>query len=146
MSLEPSPVVFQPQILVLCCRQALAGESDLEGVIHSPLGFTARQILIPCTGKIEIHHLLKYLDQGVDGIEIVGCHDHECRFLDGSARLEKRIERTRHLLVLAGMNPDRIGLDYASGLTAEQLMTLVESRVTIIRPLGRNPMQREFAK
>lgn len=143
---DTPPPEFSPQILVLCCRQALADDAALESALTSPLGFTARQLLVPCTAKIETHYLLKYLERGVDGIEIIGCPDKECRFLNGIDRTKKRVERARQLLVQAGMNPDRIGMDHGTGLTADQVKALVEARAGEIRQLGSNPMKREHAK
>ena len=140
---ESSLAEFQPQILVLCCRQALAADADLEPELANPGAPNARTVLLPCTGKIEIHQLLKHLAQGVDGIEVIGCAERDCQFLDGNTRFEKRLARARDLLALAGMQPDRIGLDHGLGLTPAQVLELARGRAAAVRPLGSNPMKTE---
>ena len=134
---------FIPEITVLCCREALAGDFDFEGPDLPLQGCRARRILLPCAGKIEASHLLKYLAAGVDGIEIISCTDAHCPFLDGNTRVERRVAQARWLLSQVAMAPDRIGLDHGEGLTAAQVTALIEARAAAIRALGRNPMKKE---
>jgi coenzyme F420-reducing hydrogenase delta subunit len=41
---------------------------------------TIRIIEVPCTGKVDIMHLLLAFEQGADGVVVVGCLEGECHY------------------------------------------------------------------
>ena len=43
-----------------------------------------RMIKLPCTGKLEVIHLLKALEAGADGVYAAGCLEGECHYLKGN--------------------------------------------------------------
>jgi coenzyme F420-reducing hydrogenase delta subunit len=97
--------------------------------------------MMPCSSKIEISHLLKILAEGADGVEVVGCAEKQCRFLDGNVRAEKRIEYARQLLDKIHMSMDRLGMDRGENLTVSQLKNLAEKRAHAVMTLAPSPMK-----
>ena len=67
-------------------------------------------VAIPCSGKIEAHHLLKTLAGGAEGVLVLACAKNACRYLEGSMRSHKRVEYARSWLVELGLETER--LDY----------------------------------
>ncbi len=69
---------------------------------------TVKLVAIPCSGKMEAHHLLKTLAAGAEGVLVLACAETSCRYLEGSKRFRKRFDYARSWLVRIGLNPDRI--------------------------------------
>ena len=54
---------------------------------------------MPCTGKIDVHHILRSFEKGADGVYVVGCREGECHFTSGNFRARKRVEQDRKSVV-----------------------------------------------
>jgi coenzyme F420-reducing hydrogenase delta subunit len=131
---------FEPEITVLYCGRTLReGVSLPEGVGRGP-GCLVRYVMMPCGSKVEVGYLIKLVEQGADGIQMVACPEDQCRFVVGSARAENRVRYARRLLAEAGMGPERLGMERRNGLTADDVAALAGERADAVRPLGRNPM------
>jgi coenzyme F420-reducing hydrogenase delta subunit len=105
-------------------------------------GFKCRFLMMPCSSKVEVSHVLKILAEGADGVQVVGCKKDHCRFLVGSTMAEKRIEHARKLLDESLMGADRVGMDRGENLTFQELIGIAAERAKAVRPLGANPMKR----
>jgi coenzyme F420-reducing hydrogenase delta subunit len=134
---------FEPEIVILYCQSALAAETDLEPALRGARGFRIRPVALPCMNKIEIGHLFRILEQGADGIEIIGCAAEGCQFLTGNVRIGKQLERARALLGHTRLGGERLWLDLVKNFTAEQVLALSAARAAEMQTTGRNPMRRE---
>ena len=132
---------LEPNVVVLYCQNCVAEGVDAAEVSISASGFKARFVVMPCSSKVEASHVLKLLDEGADGVQVVGCPENKCRFLVGSTTAEKRIEYARGLLDEIHMGADRLGMERGALLSAPDLMELAERRAAAVRPLGPNPMK-----
>jgi len=65
-------------------------------------------VAIPCSGKIEAHHLLKTMAGGAQGVLVLACAEKACQYLEGSMRSHKRADYARSWLDRLGIEPDRI--------------------------------------
>jgi coenzyme F420-reducing hydrogenase delta subunit len=119
-------------IVVLYCRQCMALSCTPAPEVHGD-GFTARMEMIPCSSKIEVSHILKILDEGADGVEVIACPEKECRFLIGSLRAKKRIDYVRRLLGEIDVGAEAVGISRGMGLTAEHLADVASARAEAIR-------------
>jgi len=50
-----------------------------------------RIIRLPCTGKVDVRHLLEAFEMGADGVYVAGCMEGDCHFLKGNFRAKKRV-------------------------------------------------------
>lgn len=137
---------FDPEIVVLYCQHSVAENANVTRDSQRASGFNVRPTMIPCSSKVEIPHLLRVLEEGADGLELVACPEEKCQFLVGSLMAEKRIERARRLLEEVGMGAERLGLSRAGGLSAEGLVGLAGARAEALKPLGPNPMKKGGGK
>jgi len=78
-------------------------------------------IKLPCTGKMEINLILKTLEQGYAGVLVAGCPIDNCKYIRGSSRAEKRIEKTRELLKAAGIPEQRVRMEFLSSVDSHKL-------------------------
>jgi len=132
---------FEPEILILYCRNTLGDSDCLPEGTRQHSGFRARYVMMPCSSKIETGYLIKLIEQGVDGIMVLACPPKECQFIAGSARTCHRIRHVRALLDETGMGACRVGFAYRQGLSAEDMVGLAQEQASTVMPIGRNPMK-----
>ncbi|MEW5911564.1 MAG: hydrogenase iron-sulfur subunit [Thermodesulfobacteriota bacterium] len=132
---------FQPQITVLYCRQCLSADAQPFEGRRPGQGFAAQLVLLPCSSKMQVHNLMRILEKGVDGVQMVACPEESCQHLVGSLRAEKRLNRAQDLLRQAGLASERLGLHRGQGLSLESVLELASQRAEAVRPLGPNPLK-----
>lgn len=100
-----------------------------------------RVILVPCTGKVDIIHILRSFEKGADGVYVVGCMEGSCQFTSGNLRARKRVEQARKLLDAIGIGGERVqmyNLTSGEGTLFAKYATEMAER---IRDLGPNPIK-----
>jgi coenzyme F420-reducing hydrogenase delta subunit len=145
MSGDPSDSSHPIRIVVLYCQRVLAAGANLDRAAQGADGFELRPVALPCTSKIEVSHLIKILEQGADGVQVVGCPDGQCQFLVGDVRTEKRVEHARAMLVEADLGGERLGMERGAELAAEQIVEMARRRARAVAPLGGHPMRKAHA-
>jgi len=75
---------------------------------NSAGGLEVQKISLPCSGKLEVFHLIKTLENGADGVVLGGCPEGECRYLIGSQRAKGRVNYTRKILQGIGIEGERV--------------------------------------
>jgi F420-non-reducing hydrogenase iron-sulfur subunit len=101
--MEQQPI----KIVVYHCRNLLLfndGQQKVFARSRPGLKFVA----IPCSGKVEAHHLLETLSGGAQGALVLACAQKACQYLEGSTRSYKRVEYARLWLHKLGIEPDRL--------------------------------------
>ncbi len=132
---------FEPEVVVLYCGRSLGDGEIPSEETREGTGFRARLVMMPCTSKVEVGHLLRLIEHGADGVVVVGCPERQCQFLVGSSRAQNRVNQARTLLGEAGMGRERLVMVRRQGATLEEIMALAEERAGAVGPLGRNPMK-----
>jgi coenzyme F420-reducing hydrogenase delta subunit len=111
------------RIVAFCCENsALKAAERVEDA--SVLG-AVELVRLPCTGKVEIGLLLQCLEEGHPGVLVLGCPVDNCKFLIGSTRARKRVAMTRKILKEAGVNEERVHMDYLSSVDAYKFERIV---------------------
>ena len=87
-----------PRIIAFCCNYCAFAAADLAGSRRMQYPAGVRIIHTPCTGKLEMEHILDAFEKGVDGVLVVGCLEGGCHFVEGNLRARKRIDRIRSIL------------------------------------------------
>jgi coenzyme F420-reducing hydrogenase delta subunit len=101
--METKPI----KIVVYHCRNLrLFDSGDQKAFARSRPGL--RLVAIPCSGKVEAHHLLKTLASGADGVLVLACAEKACQYLEGSRRSHKRADYAREWLRKLNIEPDRV--------------------------------------
>lgn len=78
-------------------------------------------VAIPCSGKVEAHHLLKTLAGGAQGVLVLACAEKACQYLEGSMRSHKRADYARSWLERLGIEPERIEFVHLPPMDQEAL-------------------------
>lgn len=102
---------------------------------------TFRIIRLPCTGKIDVIHILRAFEKGADGVYVVGCMEGECHFNSGNFRARKRVEQAASLLDKIGVGGERVkmyNLSAADGPLFAEYSIEMDAK---IRELGPSPIR-----
>jgi ferredoxin len=79
---------------------------------------------------------MRAFDQGADGVLVLGCHIGECHFDNGNHRAAKRLPALQALLSFAGLEPERLRLDWVSASEGERFARIVNEFTGAVRQLG----------
>ena len=72
---------------------------------------------------------------------VLGCHPGDCHYATGNYYARNRVQVLDQLLDLAGLNPDRLMLDWVSAGEGERFSALVSQftdRITAMGPVGQS--------
>lgn len=139
---ESAPgVAWEPQIIAFCCNYCAYAAADLAGSQRRQYPSNVRIIHTPCTGKIEMEHILDAFLKGIDGILVAGCLEGGCHFLEGNLRARKRTDRIREMLEEIGVGAERLKMVNLSAAMAPTFVASVEAIVDMVKALGPSPLR-----
>lgn len=130
---------FEPKILAFCCNWCSYAGADLAGTSRMQMPPNVRIIRVNCTGRVDPSFILKALGQGADGVLISGCHPGDCHYTSGNLKMKARYTLLQDALEQAGINPERVHLQWASAAEGDVFAEGVRQMVKRIKKLGPNP-------
>ncbi len=98
-------------------------------------------ILVPCTGKVDIIHLLRSFEKGADGVYVVGCMEGECHYNNGNFRARKRVAQARKILESVGIEGERVQMYNLSSAEGPRFAEIAVEMTEKILELGPNPLK-----
>ena len=137
---------WQPEIIAFCCNYCAYAAADLAGSKRMQYPPNVRIIHTPCTGKIEMEHILAAFEKGVDGILVAGCLEGGCHFQEGNLRARRRTDHIRELLDQIGVGGQRLIMANLSAAMAPTFVERVEEIVRVVKALGPNPLRARVQK
>ncbi|WP_054029359.1 hydrogenase iron-sulfur subunit [Desulfatitalea tepidiphila] len=134
--------LFEPQILAFCCKYCAYAAGDLAGSMRLTYPANVKIIQVPCTGRVDMSHLLKAIENGADGVYVAGCIEGECHFLEGNLKARKRVAAVRKLLAEADIEPERVQMFNLSSAMGPRFAEIATEMTETIRRLGPSPVRR----
>jgi len=98
-------------------------------------------IQVPCTGRVDILHLLKAIEDGADGVYVAGCLEGECHFLVGNLKAKKRVQYVKKVLQELGIEPERVEMFNLSAGEGPRFAEIAREMVERIKALGPSPLK-----
>jgi coenzyme F420-reducing hydrogenase delta subunit len=142
---KPVDPAFEPEIIVFACHYCAYAAADLAGGMRLQYPPTIRIIKLPCTGKLEVIHLLKAIEAGADGVYAAGCLEGECHYLKGNLWARRRVEHAKRLLEEVGIEPGRVEMYNMSSADGARFAAVATEFTERIKRLGPNPVKRAGA-
>ncbi len=99
-------------------------------------------IRVPCTGKVDVMHLLGSIQKGADGVYAVGCLEGGCHYNEGNIRARERVEHVRILLEEIGLESDRVRMYNLTSGEATLFVEYAKEMTANIQALGPNPLKK----
>ena len=98
-------------------------------------------INVPCTGRVDILHLLKAIEDGADGVYVAGCLEGDCHYLTGNLKAKKRVAYVKKVLEGIGMEPERVEMYNLSAAQGGRFAEIAREFTQIIKELGPSPVR-----
>lgn len=91
---------------------------------------------MPCIGGLDPVTVLDTFTKGADGVLLIGCSPSDCHFVVGSAYSEFTVNVLKKLLVLAGMEPERLQFYLTSPMEEKKFTRVLEDFAAVLETLG----------
>jgi F420-non-reducing hydrogenase iron-sulfur subunit len=102
-------------------------------------------IQVPCTGRVDIIHLLTAIEDGADGVYVAGCLEGECHFLTGNLKARKRVNHVKKILKEIGVEPERVEMFNLSAGEGPRFAEIAREMNERIKGLGPSPVNMKNA-
>ena len=129
-------MAFEPRIIAYLCTWCSYTGADTAGIARMKSPANIRAIRVPCSGRVSPELIMRSFDQGADGVLVLGCHIGECHYDTGNHRAAKRIPILNKLMTYAGLEPERLHLDWVSASEGERFSHIATDFVERVRALG----------
>jgi coenzyme F420-reducing hydrogenase delta subunit len=127
------------RIVAFCCHYCAYAAADLAGTLRLQYAPSIRIVRLPCSGKVEVIHILRAFEDGADGVYVAGCLEGNCHFIRGNIRARKRTKRAKALLEEAGIEPERLEMFNMSAAMGSRFAEIADEMARRIEDLG--PLQ-----
>lgn len=134
---------FTPRIVGFACNHCGYAAADSAGGLRHEYPPTIHLIRLPCTGRLEVIHLLKALEAGADGVIVVGCMEGDCSFNTGNIWARRCVNLTKTLLEEIGVEPERLEMYNIPGPNGAGFAVAANEFAEQIQALGPSPARRD---
>lgn len=93
------------KVIVFCCDAAYHGLNMVSRLIELPEDVEV--VRVPCLGRVEFEAVVRALMDSAN-VVLAGCHENNCKNIDGSRLARSRVELLRRMLEFIGINPERV--------------------------------------
>ncbi|MHA1959881.1 MAG: hydrogenase iron-sulfur subunit [Candidatus Thorarchaeota archaeon] len=133
---------WEPVIVAFCCNWCSYAGADLAGTSRIQYPTNVRIIRVNCTGRVDPDFVLDALDKGADGVLVSGCHPGDCHYTSGNLKMRARWALLETAIEHAGINPDRIRLQWASASEGQKFADGVRELTEKVKKAG--PFRRDW--
>lgn len=102
-------------------------------------------IQVPCSGRVDIIHLLKAIEDGADGIYVAGCLEGECHYMTGNYKAKRRVNYVKKILEEIGLEPERVEMYNLSAGEGPRFAEIAFEMNDRIKALGPSPLNMKKA-
>ncbi|MEW6657105.1 MAG: hydrogenase iron-sulfur subunit [Thermodesulfobacteriota bacterium] len=133
---------YSAKVVGFLCRWCSYTGADLAGAMRLQYPPEVRIIMEPCTGKVDILHLLQAFEAGADAVFVSGCHEGDCHYVSGNLYARKRVERMKEILKEVGLEPERVEMFHVSASEGPKFAAIAKEMTERVYRLGPNPVRR----
>lgn len=132
---------FEPVIVAFCCHYCAYTAADMAGSMRLSYPSNVKIVRVPCTGKVDIKHMMQAFQMGADGVYVAGCLEGDCHFKNGNIKAARRVQRVKGLLDEIGIEPERVEMITMSAGMGEYFAQTASEITEKIRTLGPSPVK-----
>ena len=100
-------------------------------------------IRLMCTGRVDVLHILRAFERGVDGVMVIGCQEGNCHFLNGNIQAKRRVRYAKQILDAVGIGGERLEMFNISSSEGPRFVQITTEMTEHMRKLGPSPMSRQ---
>jgi F420-non-reducing hydrogenase iron-sulfur subunit len=143
MKPEPKGGEWEPKIIGFLCNWCSYAGADLCGVSRYQYPTNVRAVRVMCSTRISPHLVLDIFKAGADGVLLGGCHLNDCHYISGNFYTEKRVRLMKKLLEDAGVEPQRLRLEWVSASEGEKFSKVVTEFTEQVMKLGPSNVKKD---
>lgn len=98
-------------------------------------------IKVPCSGRVDLIHILMAFEQGADGVFVAGCLEGDCHYMHGNLYARKRVGRAKEILEKTGVGKDRVEMYNLSAGQGTRWAEICREFDERIKNLGPSPIR-----
>ena len=98
-------------------------------------------IQVPCSGRVDILHLLRAIEDGADGVFVAGCLEGECHYISGNLKAKKRVQYVKKVLEELDLEPERVEMFNLSSGEGPRFAEIAREMAERIKGLGPSPVK-----
>ena len=98
-------------------------------------------VRVPCSGKVDVIHILRALEKGADGACVIGCLEGECHFNTGNLMAKRRVEQAQKILDTIGIGGERAKMFNLSSSEGPRFAQYATEFTALVKELGPNPLK-----
>lgn len=143
-ALSPESIAAsRPVVLGFVCRYHI-GSLSWDGVVGA-LKYPpeVRAIELPCTGRIDVTHLLAAIEHGADGVFVAGCTDDKCHFIEGVEYSRGAVKQAQGIVKAIGLEPERVQMIHLAGDSVKDTEEAIAQAVERVKAIPSSPVRRE---
>ena len=137
---------FEPVIVAFCCHYCAYTAADMAGSMRLSYPSNVKIVRVPCSGKVDVKHIMRALQNGADGVYVAGCLEGDCHFKNGNVKAARRVAYAKKLLDEIGIDGDRVEMVTVSAGMGERFARTATEITEKIRELGPNPVKNATAE
>jgi len=100
-----------------------------------------RIVRVPCTGKVDLLHIMRAFEKGADGVMVVGCLEGDCHYSQGNFRARKRVAQAQQLLDSVSIGGQRAQMFNLSSGEGPLFAQFAKEMTAKIIDMGPNPIK-----
>ncbi len=127
--------MYEPRIIGYLCTWCSYPGADLAGGSRTKSPHNFKIIRVPCSGRVSPELVLRTFREGADGVFVMGCHFGDCHYINGNHRTAKRIPVLKKILEFAGIESERLRLEWVSASEGDRFAQLATEFTETIRAL-----------
>jgi F420-non-reducing hydrogenase iron-sulfur subunit len=97
-------------LAIFYCQNVPGSQDDVRQSLEEKYGKSVRLFPMPCSGRIDVVHLLRALEEYADAVYVITCPPGACRYHEGNKRIVKRVDTAKKIIESIGLEKDRIKL------------------------------------
>ena len=134
----------KPIIVLYACMQCSYTALDLAGTLKIQYDPIVRVVRFPCTGRIDINHILKALINGADAVIVAPCHKGDCAYKLGNLAADRRVRFVQNLLKELNLNPRRVQIHFVSAAEGAKIAEVINQVAKeVVESIGPSPFRKK---
>ncbi|OPY33075.1 MAG: F420-non-reducing hydrogenase iron-sulfur subunit D [Methanomassiliicoccales archaeon PtaU1.Bin124] len=130
------------KLVALTCSFCGYAATDLAGLQGMKYSSDVTIIRLPCTGRLDVKHVLQAVRMGADGVLVVGCLEGNCNYQYGNLEARKRVEQAKGIMKEIGLEPERVEMVNLASNQPWRFVQAVEDMYVKVERMGPSPLNK----
>lgn len=131
------------RIIAIVCSFCGYASADMAGATGQSYPASVVPVRIPCTGRLDVFHILSAFRNGADAVMVVGCLEGNCNYQNGNIEARKRVEQAKGILAQLGIDEERVEMFNIASNQGWRFAEAVREMEGRVLRLGPGPVRRE---